>query len=155
MLYLSRTKMRSLISICMHGRYGTGALNFSWIRTLCTSFIGMLRSILNTTATDLSDSSMSHGLQTHGGNYRFESFHIVLLQFSFSPSRPFQKTAFLSVFFCMQTRQSYRHLGLRRATPFLPAVQIYLLSWETEKMLKGDVWLAGCPLWVHWHPQKS
>ena len=24
-----------------------------------------------------------------------------------------------------------------------------------EKMLKADVWLAGCRLWVRWHPQKS
>ena len=71
MLYLSRTKMTWLISICMHGHCGTGAPNFSWIQILCPNFIGMLRSILSTTASNLSDSSMSLGLQMHGGNYRF------------------------------------------------------------------------------------
>lgn len=77
------------------------------------------------------------------------------LQFNFSPSWPFQQAEFLSVSFCMQTRQNYCHLGLRKATLFLLTVQIYLLSWGTEKMLEGVVWLAGCPLWVCWHPQKS
>ena len=77
MLYLSRTKMRWLILICMHSCCGTGALNFSWIQILCTNFIGMLRSILNTMATNLSNSLMSHGLQMHGGNYRFESLFML------------------------------------------------------------------------------
>ena len=150
----SRTKMTWLISICMHGHCGTGAPNFSWIRILCPNFIGMLRSILSMTASNLSDSSMSHGLQMHGGNYRFvesQCSSYFALHFNFSPSRPFQQMALLSVSLCMQTRQSYRHLGLRRATLFSPAVQIYLLSWGTEKMLKGDVWLAGCPSWVYWN----
>lgn len=71
---------------------------------------------------------------------------VISLYILTSPSRPFQQMEFLSVSLCMQTRQSYRHLGLRRATPFLPAVQIYRLSCGTEKMLKGDAWLAGYPL---------
>ena len=159
MLYLSLIKTKWLISICICSHCGTGALNFLPIQILCTNFIGMPSSVLNTMATNLSDSSMSRGPQVRrcmvGTTGLCHVRSVFLLHFNVSPSQFFQQTEFLSVSFCMQTRQSYRHLGLRRATPFLPAVQIYLLSWGTEKMLKGDVWLAGCPLWVCWHPQKS